>query len=77
MKYDASRSASRSGAATTTKAVSGFFSRAYVLSARSRNPPNIVSRAATKVCTSWSTCPPRIFDITDVAIVTPELNTFR
>ena len=46
-------------------------------SARSRNPPNIVSSAATKVCTSESSCPPSTLDRVAAVTVAPTLNTLR
>ena len=77
MKYAASRNASRSGVATTRKAVLGAASTAYVCSARSRKPPNIVSRAATNVCTSLSSWPPTILDSTPEMVFSPADITFR
>jgi hypothetical protein len=76
-KYDASRSASRSGAATTTKDVPGALSRSYVACARSRKPPNIVSSAATNCDTSCSTCAPMIRVMTEVKTLKPVVTTFR
>lgn len=75
-KYAASRSASRSGAATTRKAVPGAWSSLYVASARVRNPPNIVSIAATNVCTSCRSWPPSSLPRAPVIIDIPTLRNF-
>jgi hypothetical protein len=55
----------------------GSLSSAYVRSARSRNPPNIVSRAATKVCTSDRNAPPSTLEIVAAAMVALTLKTLR
>ena len=76
-KYEASRRASGSGAATTTNAVPACCSSLYVLSARSRKPPNIVSSAETKVWTSDRKPAPRIFVMTFPAVPTATDTTLR